>query len=317
MCRHIQWSPRTLILEVDMCTCQRLYELEVKNAWLSVEGVSTMSSLTTLTLEFVRIDDEDLAKLNECCPFLENLNLIGVGGLNEPTIHLQHLKRCWWIVSNVPLSLTIMAPRLIKLKLQCVTPRSLLLGTPMLSDFHLTLDKAGRISIGALPFLKNLRLKLGYIHNFIIAFPCAEAVNELTLDTLDETEKAKGCYCNIDILFDVFPNMSSLNLGPGAYSEVEAAFGYGEFAGRVVMEGLKSLTAYLVIRDNNVTLSFISLILSKCRNLSAVSLLIHRELNSTIANNVITRCMAMCSTVQWKWGIWKEGCKDDWLSDGH
>ncbi|KAJ8440782.1 hypothetical protein Cgig2_007188 [Carnegiea gigantea] len=304
-------------VEIGMHRSQRLYELEVKNAWLSVEGVSTMSSLTCLTLEFVRIDDENLSTLNDCCPCLEILNLIGVGGLKEPRIYLQYLKRCWWTVSNVPLSLTIVAPKLIKLKLQCVKPRSLLLETPLLSDFHLTLDMAGTISIGELPSLKTLRLKVGYIHYFNNAFPCAKAVKELILDTLNKTEKAKGGNSNIDILFDVFPNMSSLSLGPGAYSEMEAAFGSGEFVGRIVMEGLKSLTAYLVIRDINVTLSFISNILNKCHNLSAVSLLTHHELDSTIANNIITRCMALCFRVRWKWGIWKEGCKDDWLSVGH
>lgn len=42
-----------------------LLNLEVKNAWLSVDGLNPMPALTSLTLEFIRLDDEDLNKVNE------------------------------------------------------------------------------------------------------------------------------------------------------------------------------------------------------------------------------------------------------------
>ena len=38
-----------------------LVELEVKNAWLSVENLSPMPMLTTLTLESVRLDENHLS----------------------------------------------------------------------------------------------------------------------------------------------------------------------------------------------------------------------------------------------------------------
>lgn len=51
-----------------------------------------MPNVTHLTFEFIRLDDEDLSKLNECFPCLRILNLIRVGGLKKPTIHLYRLK---------------------------------------------------------------------------------------------------------------------------------------------------------------------------------------------------------------------------------
>lgn len=285
---------------------QRLIELQIKNAWLSLDGVSKMSSLTCLTLEFVRIDDENLSTLNDCFPFLEILNMIGVGGLTEPKIFLQHLKKCSWTVSNVPLSLTIVAPKMVELKLKCVKPKSLVLETPLLSDFHLTLDKASTIHMGELPYLKNLRLKLGHIHDLIHAFSCTKAVDELRLDSLNRAEDFKTASSSLDMLFDVFPNLSSLNLGPGAYSEVEASFGAGEFDGEIGMEGLKDFTAYLVIRDVDVTLSFICFILKRCNNLSIVSLFTDHELDPLIGNNLTAKCVALCTRVRWKWGSWND-----------
>nr|GFC00958.1 hypothetical protein [Tanacetum cinerariifolium] len=41
-----------------------LAELEVKNAWLSVDNLNPMPMLTSLTFEFIRLDDEDLNELN-------------------------------------------------------------------------------------------------------------------------------------------------------------------------------------------------------------------------------------------------------------
>ncbi|KAL5214246.1 hypothetical protein ABZP36_003398 [Zizania latifolia] len=73
-----------------------LMKLLLKNAWLSVDGLRIMPNLTHLTLEFIRLDDEDLSKLNECFPCLQILNLIGVGGLKDPNIDLHQLKICHW-----------------------------------------------------------------------------------------------------------------------------------------------------------------------------------------------------------------------------
>lgn len=76
--------------------CHNLLKLGLKNAWLSVDGLEIMPNLTHLTLEFIRLDDEDLSKLNECFPCLQVLNLIRVGGLKNPKIHLSQVKTFRW-----------------------------------------------------------------------------------------------------------------------------------------------------------------------------------------------------------------------------
>lgn len=43
---------------------RNLLELEVKNAWLSVDNINPMPLLISLTLEFIRVDDEKLNGLN-------------------------------------------------------------------------------------------------------------------------------------------------------------------------------------------------------------------------------------------------------------
>ncbi|GJN05545.1 hypothetical protein PR202_ga23182 [Eleusine coracana subsp. coracana] len=73
-----------------------LVKLGLRNAWLSVDGLKEMPNLTHLTLEFIRLNDENLDRLNECFPCLHTLNLIGVGGLKDPKIHLPQLKTCRW-----------------------------------------------------------------------------------------------------------------------------------------------------------------------------------------------------------------------------
>ncbi|KAL5207411.1 hypothetical protein ABZP36_031846 [Zizania latifolia] len=81
--------------------CHNLMKLLLKNAWLSVDGLRIMPNLTHLTLEFIRLDDEDLSNLNECFPCLQILNLIGVGGLKDLNIDLHQLKICHW---KIPIS---------------------------------------------------------------------------------------------------------------------------------------------------------------------------------------------------------------------
>ena len=60
------------LMFVVACACagHSLLELEVKNAWLSVDGLNAMPTLTSLTLEFIRLDDEDLNKVNNFFPCL-------------------------------------------------------------------------------------------------------------------------------------------------------------------------------------------------------------------------------------------------------
>lgn len=306
---------RSFLLSLISRHCQRLNELKIKKAWLSVDGLSAMSALTTLTLEFVRLDDENLSKVNECFPCLQTLNLLGVGGLKEPKICLQFLKTCQWTVSNVPNSLTLITPKMIKLKLECVRPKALVLETPLLSDLHLTLQKSDTFDVGVLPHLKKLQLESSNLRSLIGSFPCSSAVNELTLESVNKVETTEVETPNLGLLFKVFPSLSSLNLGPSAYADMEASFVATESYGRTGMKGLKAFTAHLVIKDVEVTLSFISFIIDKCNNLSTMSLLIHQELDSVVGSNLISSCMALCPRIRWKWGFWKAGCKDTWVCD--
>lgn len=295
---------------------QKLNELQVKKSWLSVDGLGAMSSLTSLTLEFVRIDDENLSKVNECFPCLQTLNLIGVGGLKEPKICLQVLETCQWTVSNVPLSLTIIAPKMVQLKLKCVRPRALILETPLMSDLHLSLEKANSLNLGELPYLKKLQLESGNLRSLIDAFPCCSAVYELTLEVVNVVEHLEAANPNLGRLFDVFPSLSSLRLRPGAYAGMEGSFNVAELDEKPDMKGLKDFTAHLVTTDVEVTLSFISFIVDKCSKSAKMSLLINHELDSTIGRSLTSRCVADFPGVQWKWGFWKPGCKDTWVSDG-
>nr|KAJ0194908.1 hypothetical protein LSAT_V11C700357900 [Lactuca sativa] len=93
--------------------------------------MNPMPMLTNLTLEFIRLDNEDLNMLNKSIPNLQVLNLVGVGGLKLPKINLLDLKACHLTVSNAPSSLTLITPTLITLRLECIRPTSLYIDAPI------------------------------------------------------------------------------------------------------------------------------------------------------------------------------------------
>ncbi|KAG2718258.1 hypothetical protein I3760_03G210900 [Carya illinoinensis] len=306
------WRKSEVLSLISSC-CHTLLELKVKNAWLSVDGLDPMPTLTSLTLEFIRLDDEDLNKVNNCFPSLETLNLIGVGGLKDPKIHLLHLKNCHWTVSNAPLSLAILAPNLVNLTLKCIKPQSLVLETPSLSDFHLSLEEANEFEVKDLNHLKTLQLQSVNLYSLICMFTWGRTVKKLTLDS----SQLKMTGFSLDTLFDVFPNLSYLNLGAGAWTEALSSFGSGGLEGRIGMNGLKEIVAYLItVYDIELTLRFIFSILDKCTNLSAMVLMIYHQVGFLTTCNLIRRCRAACPGVRWKWGVWKEGTADVWVSDG-
>ncbi|KAK9267271.1 hypothetical protein L1049_009693 [Liquidambar formosana] len=64
------WRRSEVLVLISSC-CHGLLNLEVKNAWLLMDGLNPMPALTSLTLEFIRLDDEDLNKksrLDHCLP---------------------------------------------------------------------------------------------------------------------------------------------------------------------------------------------------------------------------------------------------------
>ncbi|KAJ4846274.1 hypothetical protein Tsubulata_008791, partial [Turnera subulata] len=287
---------------------------KVKYAWLTVETLNPMPSLTTLTLEYVTLDDENLSMINLCFPCLQVLNFIGVGPLKEPKIHLLRLQTCRWTVSNAANSLTISSPNLVKLELKCVNPRSVVLETPLLSDFCLSIQKANELGVKELVRLKNLSLESANLCSLIDSFPHGPAIKTLKLDSFKCAGSVDKTILSLEVLFHVFPNLSYLRLQGGAWREAETHFLVNGFQRHIQMEGLKEITAQLVIQDVDLTLLFISSVLDKCTNLSAIGLLLHLDVEHNVARNLISGCTALRPSVRWKWGMWKEGTSDTWVS---
>ncbi|EEF32202.1 F-box/LRR-repeat protein At4g29420 [Ricinus communis] len=310
------WRRSQILALVSSC-CHGLLELEVKNSWLSVDGLIPMPVLTSLTLESIRLDDENLSKVNHCFPCLKVLNLVGVGGLREPKIHLYHLRTCRWTVSNAPNSLSIFAPNLLKLELNCIEPRSLILETPLLSDFYLSIRKANKFKVKQLHDLKILQLESTDILSLIRLFPSNSSVERLTVDSPKYAiQTDEMIRLNLEMLFDVFMNVSSLTLLSAAWSDMEKCFLTNGLRHDMEMKELKEVIVQLVIQDIDVTLSFIFTILDKCTNLSDVGLLIHCEVDPNVASSLLSRCKADHPRIRWRWGMWKEGSKGTWISDG-
>ncbi|OVA11757.1 hypothetical protein BVC80_41g50 [Macleaya cordata] len=312
------WRGSKILSLISSC-CNHLVELELKNAWLSVEGLKPMMMLTNLTLEFIRLDDKDLDKVNECFPSLRVLNLIGVGGLNEPKIHFLHLKTCQWTVSNVPLSLTINTPNLMELKLKCVKPRTLILNAPLLSSLHLSIEKASEIfEVEKFLNLKYLQIESSDICNLIKLLPECNAVEKLVLDSPKRVELKSDVRDNVNFekLTSAFPNVRSLVLRPGAWSELELCFLVEGLKSGNNWKRLKQLTAHLVVPNLETTRYFLSSLLGFCTTLSDVAMLVHHDVASDVTRRLISSCMGDCPRIRWKWGMWKEGQEDAWLSDG-
>ncbi|KAL1554988.1 F-box/LRR-repeat protein-like protein [Salvia divinorum] len=298
---------RTDMLSLISSYCCELLELEVKNAWLSVDGLTPMPNLTVLTLEFIRLDDENLEKLNDSFPLLRVLNLIGVGGLKEPKLHLMHLRTCYWSVSNAPTSITIIAPSLLDLTLTCVKPNLLFIETPLLSSLNLSVDSTRNLEVNELSHLKRLHLESSGLRNLLAAIPVNRSVENLTAVSTKWESPVAVSKSIVELLLHAFPSVSCLTLTSRVWSELETHPGLGS---RVEMKGLKEITAYLTVNDIGVALSTIFLLLDSCSGLSNMAIFIHRDVVSNVTSSLISTCTAHCTRVKWKWGMWKEGTTD-------
>lgn len=299
-------------LDLFLHVGHNLLELELKNAWLSVDGLNKMSSLKRLTLEFIRLDDEDLSKLNHNFPHLEVLNLIGVGGLNEPIIHLLHLETCRWTVSNAPVSLSICAPRLSRLELKCVKPKSLIIETPMLSDFHLSLEDASGLQVNEFPCLRKLELHSPSLCSLITTFSPARTIKDLTLGTLQRAETVESVKFCLDTLFETFPNLRFLKLGPGVLSEVETYYRAGGSDGRMGMRDLKMFHSSLKTYKIELKFPFIISILDKCTDSFDMALLIYHNADSGSGSGIMSKRSTNHPRPRWRWELWKEGSREAW-----
>lgn len=314
------WRWSDILASISSC-CHCLVELELKNAWLSVDRLKQMTSLTSLSLEFIRLDDDNLNIVNKCFPSLQVLKLIWVGGLTDPKIQLSHLRNCEWSASNAPISLTILAPSLVNLKLKCVRPKSIYIDTPLLSDFLFSLEETNNLEIKETRHLKNLQLVTKNVCNLLYKLPVCKMVENLRVDTpISEsfnsiTALYKLPALNLERLFEVFPNRKSLVLGPRAWWEAECCYTRGESNLTKGTKGLKEITAYIYVDMFEITSTFICMLVLMCSDLRNVSLLIQRGVDSSVRNNLIARCIdrCSCSKVRWRWGYWGGGAEDLWV----
>ncbi|KAL8102512.1 hypothetical protein AgCh_027131 [Apium graveolens] len=223
-------------------------------------------------------------------------------------------------MSSAQKTLMICAPSLAILELKCFKPVIVYINTPLLSHFHLSIERAGQFVVEELKTLKTLHLKSSDLCYLLCTFSYKTTVQNLVLDSPDcgPDEITKFSLLKV---FSVFPNVSSLTLGSGVWSDLmmcpstPSAPVAESLRARSIMKGLKQIIAYLVLGDTDITLSCISYVLGKCSNLSDMALLIHRDVDSSVASSLISSCVTQCSRVRWRWGTWKEGTKDCWISD--
>lgn len=294
----------------------KLVKLEVKNAWLSVVGLTQMPNLRHLTLEFIRLDDENLEKVNDCFPFLQVLNLIGVGGLKEPKIHFLHLKSCHWTVSNAPLSLAIVAPNLLELRLKCNKPKSLVLDTPKLVKFYLSVEDAEGVSFSELGELDTLEVVSPDVYRLFRNTRFGNKIRKLAVDSVKSIEDSDRLKFGLGTLLEAFPSIASLTLSHVTWSNIKTHF---QSEGVVHMKGtdtaLKRITARVQTSDY-ADVSFIRSILSNCKGLTDMRLMIHQDTYPRARDLLISACTMSNPRVRWSWGTWAEGGEDIWVSNG-
>ncbi|VFQ63013.1 unnamed protein product [Cuscuta campestris] len=275
-----------------------------------------MPNLTSLTLDLVRLDDEDLDKICECFPGLQVLNLRVVGQLKDPQVRFLNLRSCNWTLVCAPNSVAVVAPKLQKLKIDCTRPNLLVLNTPVLEEMHLCILESNRYMVGELK-LKSIYLESMELHNLIQrAFPYVNSVRSLTLWATHSVERTGTCVC-LGSLSRNFPNLETLTLSPRVWSELEGHLCPGCLEVRTDnnLTELQRIIAYLVLNNVDTTLSFITAVAGSCPGLKEMALLIHRDVVSSVSRNVIAKCEAYCPRIRWRWGMWKEGTQDVWISD--
>ncbi|CAI9293234.1 unnamed protein product [Lactuca saligna] len=314
---HSGWRRSEVLPLVSAC-CHNLLELELKHAWLSVKNMNPMPMLTSLTLEFIRLEDKNLTELNKSFPNLQVLNLIDVRGLKLPTIHLLHLKTFQWTITDAQSCLILITPNLTTLSLECRKVVALYIEAPLLSDLHLAIDHLGAVSVKTFENLKSLSLKSSYICSLIQKFPHLKTIENLTLNSGDLAVGAvDDSKFTLKKMLTYFPTVTSVCFKTSAWLSFEVLY---ESFDRVCLDGRLGLTTfrgYLLRVDPALTFSLVACVLDQCKNLVDVSFLIHRDHAAAhISRHFMDWCVARWPRLKWRWGTWEEGTEDTWITNG-
>ncbi|KAK9048365.1 hypothetical protein SSX86_032673 [Deinandra increscens subsp. villosa] len=314
-----QSQRKSMFLPLISTYCQNLVNLTLKYGWLSVHNMNPMPMLTSLTLNRLKLQDKHLNKLNKCLPNLQVLTFIGVKGLKHPKIHLPKLRTCRWFIYDHTPTLALITPNLIILDISCFRPTAIYVEAPMLSHVYIlfaVLTYPNPLTVNNCGNLKLLFLDSTYTGSLLSEFPVTKTVETLTLESRNEAPRFPGDpRLTLQKVFMVFPNVSSLCIEPGAWSELEACLdseGWELLDGR---KGLKEIRVYLMIVDPSLTFSCIARVLDQCVGLSDISVAIHGEDIGARSKIFFTECMARCwPGLKWRWGIWNKHMEDLWLN---
>ncbi|XP_062195191.1 F-box/LRR-repeat protein At4g29420 [Phragmites australis] len=283
--------------------CPSLVKLGLRKAWLSVDGLEKMPNLTHLTLEFIRLDDENLDKLNECFPCLHTLNLIGVGGLKDPKVHLPQLKTCRWEVSNIPGSLAVHAPNLVFLDLKCVRPDRLILDTPSLSTMKLTIDKLGAtVQVDGLVSLINVHIESLDLSSLFPVFIDNRAISTLELELPDSASQYELLQevNHPDYLLRTLASISEVKLAPRFSSELIRCLALCR--DNQFRSSLKKLLIH--IPPSDCTFQLLPLF-QICAPFCKVTVLFHADSSDDIRQAAMPIWIESFPEIRWQWGPWK------------
>ncbi|KAG9455573.1 hypothetical protein H6P81_000081 [Aristolochia fimbriata] len=279
----------------------RLISNSSEGRLLNTDEVGSKSSRTR------RHDDEYLKKVNECFPSLRVLKLIRVEGIAEHTIHLLQLRICHWTGSNVPMSLTVHAPNLIELKLQCVQPISLVIKSPLLSVFDLSTEKSVHfIDIEEFCNLKTLKIHTHGFNDPMMMIPWGKAVESLVLDAPKWDETDLWELGSIERLIFTFPYLKSVVLGPTVCYELQCCFEAGGPSLCLThgWDNLKKLWIQLVIENVGLTYSFFCFVLNLSPVVSDVEAVVHWKVADNFQHSFKAKCAKDYPRIKWSWSEW-------------
>jgi hypothetical protein len=259
-----------------------------------------MPNLTHLALEFILLDDENLSTLNKCFPCLLTLNLVGVGGLKNPKIHLSQLKTCHWEVSNVPESLVIHAPNLVYLELKCVRPEILILDTPSVSTLKLTIDKLGpTVQVDGFASLTNLRIESPNLNSLLKVF-----VNNREITTLDlELPSSKNSFALYEAVNpELFSRTTEVKLSPRFSYELmrHIVFSMTSYDCRSC---LKKLLVHMP--PSILTACPFVPLLNNCAPSCEVTVLFHADSSYNARQAAASVWPLGFPDITWQWGTWQ------------